>query len=491
MSDTISTCIAFDFVLFGGTGDLAMRKLLPSMYYHHCDGLLSEQGRIIAVARSALSREDYIKTVEAAAREHVTEECFSEKQWRQFAKRIHYIGIDVSDPKTYQPLADLLSSDKNCCRIFYLSTGPQLFAPICQNLAKNKLITEQSRLAVEKPLGRDLQSAKEISDIIGSVFKESQIYRIDHYLTKEPVQNLLALRFGNALFEPLWMRGHVRDVQITVAETLGVEGRGEFYDHTGALRDMVQNHLLQLLCIIAMEAPTHDTPDAVRDEKLKVLRSLRQLSGEAVYKNTVRGQYRSGAIGNEVVPAYADEPGVSDGSHNETFVAMRVNIDNWRWAGVPFYLRTGKRLQNRVSEIVINFERLPHAIFGNGSAMDSPNQLVISLQPEEFIRLSIRAKQPGFGMRLRPVDLNLNLTESITERQHSAYERVIIDLLRGSQTLFLRRDELDAAWSWIDPILQAWQDSGKAPAAYQAGTWGPAESSHLVFEDDSRWHEDN
>ncbi len=491
MSDSISTCKAFDFVLFGGTGDLAMRKLLPSMYYHHCDGLLSDQGRIIAVARSALSRKDYIKRVEAAARQHVAEECFTEKQWRQFAQRIHYIGIDVSDPKTYQPLDDLLSSDKNCRRIFYLSTGPQLFAPICQNLAKNKLITEQSRLAVEKPLGRDLQSAREISDIIGSVFRESQIYRIDHYLTKEPVQNLLALRFGNALFEPLWMRGHVRDVQITVAETLGVEGRGEFYDHTGALRDMVQNHLLQLLCIIAMEAPTHDTPDAVRDEKLKVLRSLRQLNGEAVYKNTVRGQYRSGAIGNEVVPAYLDEPGVSDGSHNETFVAMRVNIDNWRWAGVPFYLRTGKRLQNRVSEIVINFERLPHAIFGNGSAMDSPNQLVISLQPEEFIRLSIRAKQPGFGMRLRPVDLNLDLTESITERQHSAYERVIVDLLRGSQTLFLRRDELDAAWSWIDPILQAWQYSGKTPAAYQAGTWGPAESSHLVFEDDSRWHEEN
>ncbi|MCP4984329.1 MAG: glucose-6-phosphate dehydrogenase [Gammaproteobacteria bacterium] len=487
----IDTVAPFDFVLFGGTGDLAMRKLLPSMYYHHCDDLLAEQGRIIAVARSKLSREEYLAKAEEAARKHVDAGCFTEHKWQKFAERIHYIGIDVSSVTAYQPLADLLQGEKTRCRIFYLSTGPQLFAPICQNLAQNNLISEQSRLAVEKPLGRDLESSRKISNIIGSVFKERQIYRIDHYLGKEPVQNLLALRFGNALFEPLWMRGHVRDVQITVAETLGVEGRGEFYDRTGALRDMVQNHLLQLLCIIAMEAPTHNTADAVRDEKLKVLRSLRKLGGGDVYKNTVRGQYRSGAVDNNIVSAYADEEGVPAESHNETFVAMRVNIDNWRWAGVPFYLRTGKRLQNRVSEIVINFERLPHAIFGNGSAMDSPNQLVIRLQPEEYIRLSIRAKQPGPGMRLRPVDLNLNLTESITERQHSAYERIILDLLRGSQTLFLRHDELEAAWSWIDPVLEAWQNSDKAPAGYQAGTWGPAESSHLVFEDDSRWHEEN
>jgi glucose-6-phosphate 1-dehydrogenase len=490
-STNIEVVAPFDFVLFGGTGDLAMRKLLPSMYYHHCDELLPEQGRIIAVARSQLSREQYIAKAEDAAREHVDADCFTDLKWQKFAERIHYIGIDVTNAKSYKPLSDLLEVDKTRCRIYYLSTGPQLFAPICQNLKENKLVSEQSRLAVEKPLGRDLESAREISNIIGSVFKEQQIFRIDHYLGKEPVQNLLALRFGNALFEPLWRRGHIRDVQITVAETLGVEGRGEYYDHTGALRDMVQNHLLQLLCIIAMEAPTDNSPDAVRDEKLKVLRSLRRLSGDDVDKNIVRGQYRSGAIGNEVVPAYIDESGVDPDSESETFVAMRVNVDNWRWAGVPFYIRTGKRLQNRVSEIVINFESLPHAIYGHGSALDSPNQLVISLQPEEYIRLSIRAKQPGPGMRLRPVDLNLNLTESITERQHSAYERLIVDLLRGSQTLFLRHDELEAAWAWIDPILEAWQNSDKAPAGYQAGTWGPAASSHLVFEDDSRWREEN
>lgn len=485
------TVTPFDFVLFGGTGDLAMRKLIPSMYYHHCDDLLAEEGRIIAVARSELTREEFISMAEEAAREHVEMDYFSDSKWQGFAERIHYIAIDVGDSDAYKPLSSLLDGEKKRCRIYYLSTGPLLFAPICLNLAKNKLISEKSQLAVEKPLGRDLESAREISAIIGSVFKESQIYRIDHYLGKEPVQNLLALRFGNALFEPLWKRGHVRDVQITVAETLGVEGRGEFYDHTGALRDMVQNHLLQVLCIIAMEAPTHNSADAVRDEKLKVLRSLRVLEGEEVSKNTVRGQYRSGAIGNEVVPAYLDEPGVSPDSHNETFVALRVNVDNWRWAGVPFYLRTGKRLQNRVSEIVINFESLPHAIFSNGAAIDCPNQLVISLQPEEFVRLSIRAKQPGPGMRLRPVDLNLNLTEAITERQHSAYERLILDLLDSNQTLFLRHDELEAAWNWIDPILEAWQNSEVAPAGYQAGSWGPSESGHLVFEDNSRWHEQN
>jgi glucose-6-phosphate 1-dehydrogenase len=482
---------AFDFVLFGGTGDLAMRKLIPALYLHHRDGLLADSGRIIAVARSKLSLSEYIARAETAIRCHVDDERFSAAICKEFCERLHYVACDVSDAEDYAALSKLLESNQDCNRVYYLSTGPLLFAPICQNLAKNKLINQHSRLAVEKPLGRDLASACEISDILGSFFAEEQTFRIDHYLGKEPVQNLLALRFGNALFEPLWKRGHVRDVQITVAETLGVEGRGEFYDRTGALRDMVQNHLLQLLCIIAMEPPTHGTPDEVRDEKLKVLRSLRPLCGEDVHKNTVRGQYRSGAVGNEVVAAYLDEPGVEPGSFNETFIAVRANIDNWRWAGVPFYLRTGKRLQDRVSEIVINFERLPHAIYNGKSAMDIPNRLVIRLQPEEYIRLSIRAKQPGPGMRLRSVDLNLDLTESIKERQHNAYERLILDLLHGNQTLFLRRDELEAAWTWIDPILNAWQASEKAPAGYFAGTWGPADASHLVFEDNSSWPEED
>ena len=306
---------AFDFVLFGGTGDLAMRKLIPALYHHHRDGLLADNGRIIAVARSKISTEEYLTMAETAVRRHVDSDCFTTELWKGFCERLSYVACDVGDVKNYATLSGLLNSNNDCNRVYYLSTGPLLFAPICQNLAKNKLINQHSRLAVEKPLGRDLASACEISDIIGGVFAENQIFRIDHYLGKEPVQNLLALRFGNALFEPLWKRGHVRDVQITVAETLGVEGRGEFYDRTGALRDMVQNHLLQLLCIIAMEAPTHDTPDAVRDEKLKILRSLRPLIGEEIQKNVIRGQYRSGAVGNEVVDAYTDEPGALEPEH--------------------------------------------------------------------------------------------------------------------------------------------------------------------------------
>ncbi len=481
---------AFDFVLFGGTGDLAMRSLLPSLYYHHCDDLLPAAGRIIAVARSALTREKYLSKAKEAILQHVAKECYSAQKWKQFCERVDYLSVDVTDANDYAKLKTLLDQNEQCRRIFYLSTAPQLFAPICLNLATMEIINERSRLAVEKPLGRDLESAREISAIIGSVFNENQIFRIDHYLGKEPVRNLLALRFGNALFEPLWRRGHVRDVQITVAETLGVESRGEFYDNTGALRDMVQNHLLQLLCIIAMEAPTHNTADAVRDEKLKVLRSLRKLSGEAVYKNTVRGQYAPGAIGNEVVPSYTDEPGVHENSQNETYVAVRAHVDNWRWAGVPFYLRTGKRLNSRVAEIVINFEPLPHAIFDADANSDRPNHLVIGLQPEEYIRLSIRSKQPGAEMRLRPVDLNLDLSESGSERRHIAYEKIIIDLLCGDQTLFLRHDELETAWSWIDPILEAWQASEKNPSNYNAGTWGPFEASHLVAEDGGRWHEE-
>jgi glucose-6-phosphate 1-dehydrogenase len=480
----------FDLVLFGGTGDLAMRNLLPAMYYHHCEKLLPAEGRIIAVARSELTRDEYLAKAREAVRSKVLAGYYSEKKWAGFRDRLHYVSADVTTTRDYQALGKLLDQGNPCRRIFYLSTAPELFAPVCQNLAKAGIVDDQSRVAVEKPLGRNLESARKISAIIGRVFAEHQIYRIDHYLGKEPVRNLLALRFGNTLFEPLWRRGHVRDVQITIAETLGVEGRGEFYDNTGALRDMVQNHLLQLLCIIAMEAPTHNTSDAVRDEKLKVLRSLRKLSGDDVGKNTVRGQYRSGAIGKKVVADYTVEPGVEAGSHTETFVALRVNIDNWRWAGVPFYLRTGKRLQDRVAEIVINFEPLPHSIFDPQSETSRPNHLVIRLQPEEYIRLSIRAKQPGAKMSLRPVDLNLNLSDSVSERQHSAYEKLLVDLLRGSQTLFLRHDELEAAWTWIDPILEAWQNSDKPPSTYSAGTWGPFEASHLVAEAGGRWHEE-
>lgn len=481
----------FDLVIFGGSGDLTMRKLLPSLYYHQREGLLPEAGRVIGVARRDLTPDQYRAMATDFARQFIAPEAFEEALWQRFAERLDYLALDASQERDFEALAAKLAEYPDRARIYYLSTGPGLFAPICAHLGRFGLAEGDARVAVEKPLGRNLQTAHEINAQIGAVFEERQIYRIDHYLGKEPVQNLLALRFGNALFEPLWRRGHVRDVQITVAEQIGAEGRGEFYDQTGALRDMVQNHLLQLLCIIAMEPPTHNSPDAVRDEKRKVLRALRPLTGTQALTDTVRGQYRAGAVDSQVVPGYLEEPGVDRYSTTETFVALRAHIDNWRWAGVPFYLRTGKRMQERVTEVIINFEPLPHPIFPSLMRTGTlPNRLVIRLQPEEYIRLSIRTKVPGDEMILRPVELNLDLAEARFGRQRSAYERLLIDLLRGSQTLFLRHDELEAAWTWIDPILEAWDASDARPVSYNAGTWGPSAASRLIFENGSQWHEE-
>jgi glucose-6-phosphate 1-dehydrogenase len=481
----------FDLVIFGGSGDLTMRKLLPSLYYHHCDGLLAPAGRIIGVARSAMTRSDFVAMARENARRNIVSDAFDETHWAAFAERLDYLSMDISQPQEFQSLYDKLSHYPEHCRIYYLSTAPVLFAPICEQLGRLGLAAGNARVAVEKPLGRDLASAREINQQIGAVFDESQIFRIDHYLGKEPVQNLLALRFGNALFEPLWNRAHISAVQITIAEQLGIEGRGEFYDQTGALRDMLQNHLLQLLCIIAMEPPIHNTADAVRDEKLKVLRALRPLTGATALRDSIRAQYRGGAVNGQLVAAYTDEKGVAADSVTETYVALRAGIDNWRWHGVPFFLRTGKRLQERVTEIVIHFEPLPHAIFPTTERATAPNRLVIRLQPEEYIRLSIRAKAPGDEMILRPVELNLDLTQAHRERQRSAYERLLIDLLRNHQTLFLRHDELEAAWSWVDPILAAWAASDESPVQYTAGSWGPSAASRLIYQHGSHWPEES
>ena len=487
-----TTVDPFDLVIFGASGDLTMRKLLPSLYFHHRERLLPDAGRIIGVARSTMSRKKFIAMATEKARQYIVTSAFDEVEWREFCRRLDYLQIDVTDSQQFQLLVNTLEQQPDHTRIYYLSTAPFLFGQICQQLGEHQLNQDNSRIAVEKPLGHDLLSAQQINDQLGEVFSESQIFRIDHYLGKEPVQNLLALRFGNALFEPLWQRTHIRNVQITVAEELGVGSRAGYYDQTGALRDMVQNHLLQLLCIIAMEPPTANTADAVRDEKLKVLRALRPFSQQAALADIVRGQYRSGAIAGEVVPSYLEEPDVSSSSNTETFVALKVLIDNWRWSDVPFYLRTGKRMPQRITEIVINFERLPHAIFDTTPQAQAPNQLVIRLQPEEYIRLSIRAKTPGDDMILRPVELNLDLQQSLSERQRSAYERLLIDLLRNQQTLFLRRDELEAAWQWIDPIVQVWQqDADRKPLAYAAGTWGPTAASRLIHATDGHWHEEN
>lgn len=476
----------FDLVLFGGTGDLALRKLLPALYRRSLAGQLTSDSRITGVARSELTQEEYLQQVEATCRSHLGEE-FDAKLWERFANQLRYLKIDAHEDADFAALRESLQGREANVRAFFLSTAPDLFAPICEGLSRHSLVTPASRVVLEKPLGHDRKSSALINERVAAMFTEQQIFRIDHYLGKETVQNLLALRFGNMLFEPLWKRGRIQHVQITVAEDLGVERRAGFYDRTGALRDMVQNHLLQLLCIIAMEPPATGDPDAMRDEKLKVLHSLRPLTGRDVLSKTVRGQYKSGASNGAPVVGYLREKDVPESSTTETFVALKVEIDSWRWAGVPFYLRTGKRLQEKLSEIAITFEDVPHSIYERPDAAHALNRLVIQLQPDESITLSVLAKSPGEGMRLRPVSLGLDFSETFKTRMLDAYERLLTDVIKGNLTLFMRRDELDAAWKWIDPIREAWEQYGEIPKTYTAGSWGPAAASSLIGRDGFAW----
>jgi glucose-6-phosphate 1-dehydrogenase len=478
-----------DLVIFGGTGDLAMRKLLPALMRLQQDDLLPAKLRVIGVAREPMLPEAF----QAMARERLSSylgKAFDAASWDRFVGLIDYTRVDATDESSFEELAARLHAEPGRDRVFYLSTAPRLFATISDQLAAKGLISERSRVVLEKPLGHDLASSRAINDAVGGRFGEQQIYRIDHYLGKEPVQNLLALRFGNALFEPLWRREAIRDVQITVSEELGVESRGDFYDQVGAMRDMVQNHLLQLLCIVAMEPPASITPDAVRDEKLKILRALRPITGPDVGTKTVRGQYRSGAIGGKAVPGYLEEERIKPGSTTETFVAIRAEIDTWRWAGVPFFLRTGKRMPQRVAEIVVTFQSVPHSIFGQTADSLNPNRMVIRMQPDEKVELHLLAKQPGDVMNLQPVHLNLDFAETFKSRSLDAYERGLMDVMRGNLTLFVRRDEQEAAWRWVEPIMDSWKASTDKPKPYAAGTWGPAASSALLGRDGLAWHEE-
>jgi glucose-6-phosphate 1-dehydrogenase len=479
---------SFDMLLFGGTGDLVTRKLLPALYRRFAAGQISPESRIFGVARSGLTRAAYALQAETACRAFLGKE-FDAKLWEGFSRLLDYAKVDAGAEQDFAALAALLKGRDDLIRVFFFSTASNLFSVICQNLAKAGVVTPLSRVVLEKPLGHDMASADLINAQVGAVFAEKQIYRIDHYLGKEAVQNLMALRFGNALFEPLWRRGFIKSVQITVAEELGVERRGNFYDKTGAMRDMVQNHLLQLLCIMAMEPPASSDPDAVRDEKLKVLRAIRPLYGRDVLSKSVRGQYKAGAVRGAPVPGYLEEADIAPDSSTETFVALKVEIDTWRWAGVPFYLRTGKRLQDRVTELVVSFDEVPHPIFETPST-HTANELVIRLQPDESITLTILAKNPGEGMRLKPVSLALDLGETFKTRSLDAYERLLMDTVKGNLTLFMRRDELDAAWAWIDPIRDGWQRFDEAPKIYTAGTWGPAASSAMLGRDGFAWHDE-
>jgi len=476
-----------DMIIFGGAGDLATRKLLPALYTAHLHDNLPPQTRILGVGRRDWSLDEYRKFVDEQSRPFIDDKAFDADAWGRFLDLFVYVRIDVNVADDYKRLVE--AARPHALRVFYLSTSPDLFTAICDNLSAAGLVEDDSRVVLEKPLGHDLASAQAINESVGRHFGESQIYRIDHYLGKETVQNLMVLRFGNPIFGPLWQAPYIRSVQITVAETVGVGSRAGFYDHTGALRDMVQNHLLQLLCIVAMEPPVSLDPDAVRDEKLKVLRSLRPMTLADIARDTVRGQYAAGAVDGAPVKGYLEEDNVPPDSRAETFVALRALINNWRWANVPFFLRTGKRLQKRQSEIVIEFADLPFSIIPSGPR-NYGNRLVIQLQPEESIQLQMLAKEPGSGMNMVPVNLNLDLQQAIPERRAEAYERLLIDVVRGRLTHFMRRDELEAAWSWIEPILDGWRQLNDRPRIYTAGTYGPAASSALLAREGMAWAEE-
>jgi len=478
----------FDLVVFGASGDLAHRKLIPALYHRDCDGQLPENARIVCSARRDYSHDDYREWASLALKEHVRD--IDEAHLNRFLGRIYYVKIDIGSGEGFDDLKEILNERADVIRAFYLAVGPDLFGTICEKIGRAGLVTDHTRVVIEKPIGKDGASAKILNDTVGAVFDEHQIFRIDHYLGKETVQNLMALRFANALFEPLWNAAHIDHVQITVAESLGVGGRAGYYDTAGALRDMVQNHILQLLCLVAMEPPESMDADSVRDEKLKVLKALAPISEQNMEKVTVRGQYRAGASAGGAVPGYLEELG-DQTSTTETFVALKAEIANWRWAGVPFYLRTGKRLAQRVSEIVVQFRPIPHSIFDEEAGTISANRLIIRLQPDEGVQMKVMIKDPGpGGMRLRQVPLDMSFAEAFKVRNPDAYERLIMDVIRGNQTLFMRRDEVDAAWTWVDPILEAWANSKDKPRGYTAGTWGPSASIALVERDGRTWAED-
>jgi glucose-6-phosphate 1-dehydrogenase len=477
------------FVIFGATGDLARRMLFPSLYFLDADGLLPADLRIVGAARSALTDAEFRKQAEGWVRERAGA-FFSDKAWESFAKRLSYAAGDSTNPASYKVLVDKLKGAEGGA-LFYLSTSPALYIPIVKGLASVGLASPPNGVIVEKPIGNSGKTCDEINSAIAEHFPEKRTFRIDHYLGKETVQNLIALRFANALFEPLWNRHAIDHVQITVAETLGVEGRFGYYDEYGATRDMVQNHLLQLLCLIAMEPPSDMRPENMHGEKVKVLRALRPIRDSELLERTARGQYTRGVADGKTAPGYVEEEGGKP-SDTETFVALCAHVDNWRWAGVPFYLRTGKRMPIRHSQIVVQFRDVPHSIFTGAPLM--ANRLVITLQPEESISLTIMNKTPTLthgGYELQPLSLNLSLLDAFKgeKRRRIAYERLLLEAISGNSTLFVRRDEADAAWQWVDRIIDGWARTGLKPTSYPAGSWGPAGAFALTERNGHSWHE--
>ncbi|MFG1376203.1 glucose-6-phosphate dehydrogenase [Xanthobacter autotrophicus] len=491
MSSRVIPVQPFVLTVFGATGDLARRKLLPALYQRDRAGQLPDRAVIVGASRQQMTPEEFAAFARAAITEYVPAGDLDAEDVARFLARLTYVPVEAEGEAGWPQLATLIDTHEDMIRVFYLATGPALFGPICTRLGAHGIAAEGARVVVEKPLGKSLESAVALNKAIGQVFEERHVYRIDHYLGKETVQNLMALRFANTLFEPVWNNAHVDHVQITVAEDIGTAGRAGYYDTAGALRDMVQNHILQLLCLVAMEPPVSLDADAVRDEKLKVLKALLPIDESNAGQFTVRGQYRAGASAGGAVPGYLEELG-SGASETETFVALKAEIGNWRWSGVPFYLRTGKRLASRVSEIVITFRPVPHSVFDESAGALRANVLVLRLQPEEGVKLWLMIKDPGpGGMRLEHVPLDMSFASVFGVRNPDAYERLLMDVVRGNQTLFMRRDEVEAAWRWVDPILEAWRASREPPKPYTAGTWGPAAAIALIERDGRTWSGDD
>lgn len=473
----------FDLVIFGGTGDLARRKILPGLFRRYCSGQMPPEARIIGAARAALDDDSYRAMVAEAIREFSGGRACEDGTLDGFLQTLGYVAIDARGDAGWGELAARITEDR--VRAFYFSVGPGLFGDLAERIHAHGMASVQSRIVVEKPFGHDLASAQALNATLAGHFHESQIYRIDHYLGKETVQNLMAVRFGNMLFEPLWNSQYVDHIQITVAETVGVGGRGEYYDRSGAMRDMVQNHLMQLLCLIAMEPPAKFDPDAVRDEKLKVIRAL----DDVLPHHIVRGQYLAAEADGAAHPGYRDAVG-NPRSTTESYIALRAQISNWRWAGTPIYLRTGKRLKARSSVINVMFKDAPHSIFGPEAGRHA-NVLSIRLQPNEGITLRVTIKEPGpGGMRLVDVPLDMTFAEALGpegEDPPDAYERLIMDVIRGNQTLFMRGDEVEAAWAWTDPIIAGWEARGDVPKPYESGSAGPTDAEQMMSREEREW----
>ncbi len=483
--------MSFDLVLFGGTGDLAWRKLMPALFQAFRHGTLPEGGRIIGVGRDDLSCDQYRALIRSRFDNVELAKRPNDEEFTRFAALLEFVRMDLSKPDDYARLGITLEQRRADTVVMYVATAPNLFTTVCEQLAVAGLNTAKTRVVLEKPLGHDLASNRAINDTVRRVFGERQVFRIDHYLGKPAVQNLFALRFGNALFEPLWRREHIANIQITIAEELGVEKRGAFYETTGALRDMVQNHALQLLCAIGMEPPINSHADAIRDEKLKVLRSLKPWTAEALAQDVIRGQYAAGTIAGTPVEAYREEVGVDPQSNTETFVALRTEISNWRWAGVPFYIRTGKRLAGRDARIVVNFRPTPHAIFN--SQIDVANRLVINLQPKDGLELHLLAQGQDNrrnSQTLAPVQLDLDFDKRFGIGRVGAYERLLLDVIDGRLNLFVRSDEQEEAWRWVEPIIEHWKNDLQGPRLYAAGTWGPSAASAMIARDGYCWAEE-